>query len=219
MIELLLATVLLFQDKPDDGIANGNFDSVEAEATLDERAADSDADAVCELQFIVGARRADQISVRCSASADAAAEAVIAEQVDWRRRHNLDEFSRERGISVTLELDQEADGGWLVRRKRLFSVPPNYPPREIARAATANCRIRYDVAAGQPDVLDVNCITDGSERAFARAARNAVERWIYTRNYNRRCVLVTLEFGIQDPGDARYGTVYTPEDPPCPEEG
>lgn len=214
MIELFAS--ILVQDKPDDGFASGTSRPAAIEQTLEGLAAESGADAVCELRFIAGARRAEEISVRCSETGDAAAEAAAAEQIDWRRRRALDDFSRGRPANVTLELDRTEEGEWSVRRTRLFTVPPLYPAREAARAVTANCRVRYDIEQGEPHVLDANCATEGSPRAFARAARNAVERWVYTRNYNQRCVIVTLEFGLQDPGTERFGTEDAPADPPCP---
>jgi len=217
MIELMMALVLL-QDKPDDGFTTHGRATETSAESLDDIAAESDADAACELQFIVGARQASRITARCSDGADDAARNAVIAQIDWRRRQALDDFSRNRTASVNLTLDRADDGSWAVRRKRLFSVPPQYPTREAARAATANCRVRYDIVNGEPDVHGTNCLTDGSDRAFGRAARQAVERWIYTRNYNRRCVLVTLEFGLQDPGDDRFGTETAPEDPPCPVE-
>ncbi|GJL98156.1 MAG: hypothetical protein DHS20C06_19730 [Hyphobacterium sp.] len=217
MIEVL-AAMLLVQDKPDQGFATGGARPEQVEESLDELAAVNDADAVCELRFISGVRRAEDIRVRCSEGVDEGATTAVIEQIDWRRRRAQNDYFRDETVRVNVELDRADDGGWTVRRRRLFRVSPLYPSREIARAATANCRVRYDIVAGESDVLDTNCVTDGSERAFARAARNAVEHWIYTRNYNRRCVLVTLEFGIQDPGDARYGETGVPEDPPCPDE-
>jgi hypothetical protein len=191
---------------------------VPPEGALADLAAESGADAVCELRFIAGARRAEQIEVRCSEGAGEAAREAVAAQIDWRRGRALDNFSRGRPVRDHLDLDVTEDGHWQVRPELLFRVPPQYPAREAARAATANCRVRYDIVDGTADVHGTHCITDGSDRAFGQAARQAVERWIYTRNSNRRCVLVTLEFGLQDPGTERFGTEDAPEDPPCPYE-
>lgn len=189
-----------------------------AEESLEAMAARSGADAVCEVQFVAGARRAEQIEVSCSDGAGAAARQAAITQIDWRRERRLGDFSRNRIVRDRLDLDITENGEWRVRPELLFRVPPQYPAREAARSATANCRVRYDIVDGTPDVHGTQCVTDGSDRAFGRAAAQAVELWIYTRNSNRSCVLVTLEFGLQDPGAERFGTEATPTDPPCPHE-
>ena len=188
MIEaLFLASALSQQDLPLDAIYRGGTD-LKADGAV-----------TCNYSFIPGARRPTNVEVSCSAGEESEAVTARAREVlNWEapRRLNRREIGEPvRGTLVLRENNEDPDRPqWLVDVTQVMASEARYPDSQAREGHQAACMVTFHVVDLQADVQDVRCETQGFEAAFRRAARQAVERYVFIGDGNAYCWTTVVDF-------------------------
>lgn len=187
MIATLLAVTLGQQDLPLDAVYRGGTD-LKADGAV-----------TCDYSFIPGPRRPTGIEVNCSAGEELdAVTARAREALNWESSRILNRRETGEAVRGTLVLrENTGDPGqpaWRVDLTQVMTSEPRYPDSQARAGHQAACLVTFHLIDLQPDIQDVRCETQGFEDAFRRAARQAVERYVFIGDGNAYCWTTIVDF-------------------------